>query len=262
VNGYPAALWVEALKARRSKVPWLAAAAYSLVPFVGGLFMFILKNPDEARQLGLITAKAQLTVGAADWPAYLDLLAQATAVGGVMVFSIMTAWIFGREFTDNTAKELLAVPTARTAIVAAKFTTVVVWAIALVGLIVVLGLGVGLAVGLPGWSSDVLRRGVGNLAASALLTLALMPPVAFLASTGRGYLPPLGWAILTVVLAQIIAVTGWGSWFPWAVPALFSGLAGPRSEQVGPHSYVIVALVLVGGIAATVSWWRNADQTG
>ncbi|HUV07130.1 MAG TPA: hypothetical protein VMX75_05335, partial [Spirochaetia bacterium] len=55
------------------------------------------------------------------------------------------------------------------------------------------------------------------------LTLALMSPVAILASVGRGYLPPFGWVILTLFLSQLIAAMGWGSWFPWSVPALFSG---------------------------------------
>ena len=79
MSHFRAALWVEFLKARRSKVPWLTAFGFALVPFVGGLFMVILKDPVRARSMGLIGAKAQLTAGVADWPAFLGLLAQATA---------------------------------------------------------------------------------------------------------------------------------------------------------------------------------------
>jgi len=60
---------------------------------------------------------------------------------------------------------------------------------------------------------------------------------------------------------QIIAATGWGDWFPWSVPALFSGVVGPRSEQLGVHSYVLVFLTSVIGLMATYWYWRNADQT-
>jgi ABC-2 type transport system permease protein len=88
----------------------------------------------------------------------------------------------------------------------------------------------------------------------------LMPFVALFASAGRGYLPPLGWAFLTLTLAQIAAVLGWGDWFPWSVPALLSGMAGPRAEQVGMHSYVLVSLAFITGIAATIAWWQGADQ--
>jgi ABC-2 type transport system permease protein len=211
--------------------------------------------------MGLISAKAQLTVGVADWPTFLGVLAQATAVGGTVLFSLITAWIFGREFSDHTAKELLATPTPRAAIITAKFVVVAAWTAGLVALIGVLGLAVGQAIGLPGWSWAVLWRGAGDLALTTLLALALMPPVAWLASAGRGYLPPLAWAMLTLFLAQILAATGWGAWFPWSVPPLFSGLAGPRADQLGPHSYVLVVLTLAAGLLATFVWWHRADQT-
>jgi ABC-2 type transport system permease protein len=67
--------------------------------------------------------------------------------------------------------------------------------------------------------------------------------------------------VLTIVLAQIAAITGWGDWFPWSVPALFSGAAGPRAELLGIHSYILVLLAGVAGLAATFYWWRTADQT-
>jgi ABC-2 type transport system permease protein len=258
---FRAALWAEALKARRSKVPWLTALGFSLAPLVGGLFMFILKDPERARSMGLIGAKAQLAAGVADWPTMLGLLAQATAVGGGLLFTLVTTWVFGREFSEHTAKELLALPTPRAAIVGAKFVIVGIWAAGLTALVLVLGLGVGATVGLPGWSTALLWRAASDLFVTAGLTLALMTPVALLASAGRSYLPPLGWAFLTFFLAQILAAIGWGAWFLWSVPALFSELAGPRATQIGLQSYVVVGLTFGGGLAGTFVWWHIADQT-
>ena len=258
---FRAALWAEALKARRSKVPWLTALGFSLAPLVGGLFMIILKDPERARSMGLISAKAQLAAGVADWPTMLSLLAQATAVGGGLLFTLVTTWVFGREFSDHTAKELLALPTPRAAIVAAKFVVVGMWAAGLTALVLVLGLVVGAAVGLPGWSPALLWRAAGAQVVTAVLTLALMTPVALLASAGRGYLPPLGWAFLTSFLAQILAAIGWGAWFPWSVPALFSEIAGPRARQIGLQSYVVVGVTFVIGLAGTFMWWNRVDQT-
>jgi ABC-2 type transport system permease protein len=89
----------------------------------------------------------------------------------------------------------------------------------------------------------------------------LIPFVALLASIGRGYMPAFGWAVLTIVLAQIAAATGWGDWFPWSVPALFSGVAGPRSELLGSYSYAVVIVASIIGLTATFYWWHSADQT-
>jgi ABC-2 type transport system permease protein len=103
-------IWSEALKARRSRLPWVTAAAFAVAAAVGGLLMFILQDPARARAMGLLGTKAQLAGGTADWPGYLALLAQITAVGGTLIFGVVAIWTFGREFSDHTAKDLLALP--------------------------------------------------------------------------------------------------------------------------------------------------------
>ena len=261
MNGFLPSLWAETLKMRRSKVPLFTALGFSIAPLVGGLFMIILKDPEAARSMGLISAKAQLTAGVADWPTFFSILAQAVAVGGGILFAVLASWIFGREFSDRTAKELLALPTTRKAIVAAKFVVMATWAFLLTVWIFLLGLLVGRLVVIPGWSGALLRSASFDILGTALLVIALLPFVALLASMGRGYLPPFGWTIFTVVLAQITVVTGWGDWFAWSVPALFSGAAGPRAALLGTHSYLLVFLASLIGLAATFYWWQNADQT-
>ncbi|WP_424346811.1 hypothetical protein [Kocuria sp. CH-021] len=56
-----AALHAEALKLRRSRVPWATAGAVLLAGAVGAFFMFVLQDVDRARTLGLLGTKAQLT---------------------------------------------------------------------------------------------------------------------------------------------------------------------------------------------------------
>jgi ABC-2 type transport system permease protein len=130
----------------------------------------------------------------------------------------------------------------------------------LTALVAGIGYVVGTALQLPGWSPAVFLRGVGDVFVAAGLTLALMPAVALAASAGRSYLPAFGWVILTIFLAQIVAATGWGDWFPWSVPALYSGIAGERDTQLGTHSYAVVVLALVVGTVGTFMWWHRADQ--
>ena len=261
MNSVLPALWTETLKMRRSKIPFFTAIGFSLAPLVGGLFMVILKDPEAARTMGLISAKAQLTAGTAEWSTLFNLLAQATAVGGAILFSVFTIWLFGREFSDHTIKESLALPTSREAIVTAKLIVLTVWTL----LLTLLGFGLGLLVGkfvvIPGWSPELLQAASIDILGAGVLTIMLLPFVALMASLGRGYMASFGWMILTVFLAQIAIITGWGDWFPWSVPALFSGAAGPRGELLGFHSYVIVVLASAISITATFYWWRSADQT-
>ena len=116
---------------RRSVAPLLTALAFAIAPLVGGLFMYILADPERARRMGLIGQKAQLAGGGSDWPAYFAFLAQAATVGGFVLFAFVIAWVFGREFSDGTVRYLLALPTSRAAIIAAKLVVVALWCAAL-----------------------------------------------------------------------------------------------------------------------------------
>src|SRR5918995_1018061 len=261
MTNFQSALWAETLKARRSKVPWLAAIGFTLAPLMDGLFMFIMKDPERAREMGLLSVKAQMAMSTAEWGTFFSVLSQAIAIGGSIVFSIVTAWIFGREFSDHTAKDLIALPTSRENIVTAKLLVIAAWVFAVSLWLYLIGLLIGSLVDIPGWTTELAWQSFIDILATAGMTLLLMTPVAFIASMGRGYLPPLGWAVLMIFFSQIIAATGWGDWFPWAVPALFSGAAGPRGSLIGVHSYVLVMLASMAGLAATFYWWRNADQT-
>jgi ABC-2 type transport system permease protein len=261
MNSFSSALWTETLKLRRSKVPLFTAIGFSFPALVGGLFMIILKDPSRAQSMGLISTKAQLAVGVAEWATLFNLLAQATAVGGSILFSVFTAWVFGREFSDHTAKELLALPTSREAIVGAKFVVVSAWTFILTLLCYILGLIVGQLVDIPGWSLPLLRSASIDILGAGILTILLLPYVAYFASAGKGYLPSFGWMILTVALAQIVVITGWGDFFPWSIPALFSGAAGPRAGLLGWYSYPILLIASLIGLAMTFNWWRNADHT-
>jgi ABC-2 type transport system permease protein len=260
MNAFFAALWAEALKARRSKISLLTLGGYLFMPFVAGLFLFILKDPERARSMGLISVKAQITAAVADWPTYFGILTMGVGVAGSILFAIITAWVFGREFSDHTVKELLALPTSRGIIVSAKFVLTVLWIMALTLFIFIVALGIGALIDIPGWSLALAWESFTSLMLAAFLITMLTPFVAFFASVGRGYLPPLGWAILTMALAQVIIVMGWGDWFPWAVPGLLSTLMGPR-EPIALHSYLVVLLACVIGVMATFMWWQNADQT-
>jgi ABC-2 type transport system permease protein len=262
VNALRAAIGTELLKARRSRVPWGVAVGFSVAPLVSGLFMVILQDPERARSIGLIGAKAQLTAGTADWPTFLDMLGQAVAIGGAILFAFLTAWVFGREFADRTIRGLLANPTPRRTIVLAKACVIAIWSLAISAWVISLGLVIGALLGLPGWAAADAGATVGAIALAAVLTIALQSGAALFAGIGRGYIAPLAWTISMIVVAQVVAVLGWGAWFPWSVPALLAGAGGDAVEPVTPAGVLVVVVVAASGLAATIAWWDRADQTG
>ena len=77
-----AAFWAERLKARRSKAPLLSIMLFSLFPLVSGLFMVIIRDPVAAQSMGIISMKAQIVAGEANWRAFFDVIFQELALGG------------------------------------------------------------------------------------------------------------------------------------------------------------------------------------
>jgi len=53
---------------------------------------------------------------------------------------------------------------------------------------------------------------------TTLLTVMVGVPIAFFAMWGKGYLAPLGFVAITMVVAKVIASIGYGSYFPWSIP--------------------------------------------
>jgi len=252
-------LWIELRKAWRSRVPLATTLGFLMVPVVCAVMMIIFKDPEFARKAGLISMKANLMGGTADWPTYMNMLAQAIAIGGIMLFSIIESWVFGREFVDGTLKDWLAVPVPRGSILLAKFIVTGAWAASMVIMVYGISMGLGALIGLPQGSPQVILSGSRVLLVSTLLVMGVVTPFALLASIGRGYLLSIGITILAVALANVMGILGWGSQFPWAVPAFYANMAG-KGLAIEPVGYWIVLLTGLLGIIGTVVWWRYADQ--
>lgn len=257
---FAAVLTTEVLKLRRSMVTWLTLLAFALEPLGTGLFMWIVQEPGRAAELGLMGAKADLLGLEATWPAYLAMITQMIGIVGGLILAVITAYVYGREYTEGTARYMLALPVPRRWFVLAKLAVVGAWWLALVGAILVEAALVAVALGLPGFSPGVLYGGVGDALLAAGLGLALAPVVAWIATLGRGYLPPLGFAMLALVLGNVLGATGWGKWFPWSIVPLFAGVAGPRAESLAGGSVVIVAVTGLVGLGATVLQMARSDS--
>ncbi len=250
---------VESKKFFHSRVPLITLTAFIMIPFMGGFFMYILQDPTLAKEMGFISAKANI-MGTADWPSYLNLLSQAIALGGLIVFGFVASWIFGREYADRTIKDLLALPVSRDIIVLSKYIVMFLWCAILSLFVICLGIVVGKLVDISCFSWVTVVQGVQVFFFCSILTILVSTPVGFIASIGRGYLSPLGFIIFTLILAQLVAAIGYGQFFPWSIPALFSGITGEDIYIAGNTSIIILLTTSLLGIISTILWWRYADQ--
>jgi ABC-2 type transport system permease protein len=257
MNNLSDMIWIEFRKAIRSRMPLFTALGSLFMPFGIGFLIFIARNPELSQKLGLVGAKANLMAySATNWQSYMGLSAMIIAAGGFFLSCLVISWVFGREFSDGTLKDLLAVPVPRSSIVMAKYIVVDAWSGMLTIVILVAGLIVGAIIQLPDGSGPVIFQGIGLVIATACLVIMVLTPFALFASVGRGYLLPLGLAILAVMMANIIALVGLGEYYPWAVPGLFAQAKGTLS----PIGYWVAILTGLAGVVGTYLWWKFADQ--
>jgi len=251
----------ELMKAKYTSTLWWTFIAFALAPMMGGAFIMIIQDPDAVAHGGGLVAKAKAMKMEANWKSYLDLLTQAVGVGGVLAFGFVASWLFGREYSDGTAKDLLSLPTSRTKILNAKFTVYIIWCLALVVSNLLIGFLIGTILQLPATENNILLSLLTEYFVTTILTILIGVPIAFFALLGKGYLAPLGFVALTLVLAQVIAAIGYGSYFPWSIPGLYSGAGGEYKKLLDNYSYSILILTCIAGYLATVIYWKTADQT-
>jgi ABC-type transport system involved in multi-copper enzyme maturation permease subunit len=252
----------EVNKNKHSKITWITFIAFSLAPIFGGVFMLLMKDNGYEGLSGAFKQKAVLMSFAANWSSYLSLLSQAVGVGGVLIFGFVASWLFGREYSDGTAKDLLSLPTSRVKILNAKFIYYIIWCFALVISNLLLGLLFGFLLELPGWETVIFANNMEIYFNTTILIILLNTPIAFFAIIGKGYLAPLGFVALALVFAQIIGAMGFGKYFPWSIPGIYSGSGGEELKlQLNVLSYIIIIMTSVLGYLSTVLWWKHADQS-
>jgi ABC-2 type transport system permease protein len=258
MNNLSDMLWIETRKAIRSRMPLWTALGSLFMPLGIAFLIFVARNPEISQQLGLVSAKADLMAYAAtDWQSYLGLFGMIIAAGGLILFSLVITWVFGREFTDGTLKDMLAVPVGRSSIVLAKYILASAWSAGLALVILLAGLVTGAVLRLPGGSPSVILQGSALVLITACLVIAVVAPFAFFASVGRGYLLSIGVTVLALMAANLVALAGWGEYFPWGVPGIYAMGNSPLTTV----SYWIVTLTGLGGIIGTYLWWKYADQS-
>jgi len=261
MNTFIPALYTETIKTLKSKVLWITMIFFVFIGAMMGVLMMVAKNPEMAGGSAIMSTKASF-VSEASWPAFFVLLQQLVLVLSMIGPGVVIIWLFGREYSDRTLKEIMSLPVSRTSIVAAKFLIGFIWSLILIILMVFASVITGSLAGLTGWSEIDVVSFSGSLILISVLTILLTTPFAFITCASRGLLLPVAMIILIMIITQFLSA-GFPEatlWFPWAIPALLSGVAGDLLPHATILSYIILALTAAMGAFATAMWWKYTDH--
>jgi len=260
-SGFPAVLGTEFSKLRRSGITWITFAVFVFMVGVSAFFMWMMKHPGMAESLGLMGQKAQMAIGGAEinWESYLGLVLEMCGIAGMMLASVILTYLFGREYVELTAKNMLALPVPRWQFVAAKLAVGALWFAALTVWTVALVPAFGALAGLGPLPAGLFVPTAGKIAIASLMGFACAVFAAWIAVETRGYLAPMGYAIFSMLLAVAIGATDWGRWAPWSILMWFTGASGPEKELL-PGSFAVVALFFGLGVSLILRHETRADN--
>jgi ABC-2 type transport system permease protein len=185
---------------------------------------------------------------------------------GILLFGLMAAFLFGREYAEGVAPNALTVPMRRELFVLAKLMILAVWAFALAVLSVVAQGVWATALGHTGFAWSAVYSAFGDTFQVALLIFFTLPVVALVAVVSRSVFAPMIFSALGFSVGMIGGVAGWGEWLPWAMPAAIGGtflepLGASGATSIGAGSWAIAATLFVVGVAALLYWVNHADST-
>jgi ABC-2 type transport system permease protein len=240
------ALTAELLKLKRSSLPlWTG--------------LIVLMAPLFAHEFTKSVPGVHVT-----WAAFMRIgPALLASWYGTVLFGLVTAYVFGREYSEGTAKEMLTLPIRRECFVAAKTAILVAWLLGLTLLSVAVQAGGAAIVGIDGASWAVATECLGVSLKAALLIFATLPVVALLAMRGKGYLAPLAYSGVAATLGLGLAEAGWTRWFPWSMQMTVAGMAlfpAVPMPSLVTASWVLMALVFAAGAGGVVWYFDSADS--
>lgn len=258
------ALAAEFSKLRRSRmILWTALIiiGYSSIglatyPVIEDLIANMPATADSATNPYVI---AEITV--INWENAVRFIAMGVSgAWGVMLLSLITAYVFGRELRDGTDVASATLPVRREYFVIAKLIVIAVWAVALAALAVLAQVGVGaIYLGLDGFKwSYVWGAFVDTLYAMVPLYLTL-PLVAWLSLRRKGYLWPMLFALVMFTLASSLIGLDFAAYFPWSMPIVLVGVTWmPLTGDLTAVSWLIAVAVFAVGLLLV---FRRANRS-
>ena len=239
-------LYCEFLKLKRSKMFFISVLGAMVAPVMvfAGLIKAKITEPDK-----IIT--------------YSDMLEQTNLyvllLFGVIVYGVIAAYLFSREYTENTLKSVLTIPISKEAFLTAKFLMLFVWMMILTAVAWVSTLLLGIVGNAAELSSDVIIQSIKEYFLGAFLLYFTMSPFVFITLWLKNLVTPII-AAATVVLGNVaLANEDLAVLFPWTSPYLIASGDIEKYKYSTEIAIIIIFVVFFIGIFTSFVYFKKQD---
>lgn len=244
------ALSTEAAKLKREPIVLWSIATVIVAPGLSNVFATAQDGALEAMSWAAFFSLGSMTMGT--WY-------------GILLFGLITATLFGREYVQGVAPTMLTAPVRREYFVVARLIVLAVWILVLSALSLLAQGLVASMLGLEGFAWPEVWPVVADVMTVALLIFLTLPLVALVAVASRGVFAPMMLSAVGFLAGMMGGIAGW-EWLPWAMPTAISGSffgpMVPSDAELGIVSWAISLAVFLASTAATLLWVNRADAAG
>lgn len=239
-------LYCEFLKLKRSKMFVISILGEMVAPVMvfAGLIKARIRNPEK-----IIT--------------YLDMLEQTNLyvllLFGVIVYCVIAAYLFSREYTENTLKAVLTVPISKTSFIFGKFFMLFAWVMILTFVAWSTTLLLSAIGAAEEFSYMVLAKSFKQYFLGAILLYFTMSPFVFITLWFKNLLPPIIGAAAVTMLNIALFNEDLAVLFPWSSAYLIA------ADQVGKYNYsaglalIIILITSAAGFIASTLYFKKQD---
>ncbi|WP_409343198.1 ABC transporter permease [Paenibacillus sp. MBLB4367] len=238
-------VYTELLKLKRAKmflVSVVGAAAAPIMMFIGFLNMRKDK-PETPITFELSFYNTNL---------YVLLLI------GTLLYGIITAYLFNREYAEDTLKNLLTIPVSRISLLISKWIMLFLWIVVLTLVAWGLTLLLGLIGRFEGLDASVITGSLKQYIVGAAFIFLLSTPTVFITLLFKNYVPTIIFTAIVTMGNVALAEQDYQGLFPWsAVHVIASGEFAPAYPAL--YSYAAILLTSIAGFLATIIYFKRTD---
>jgi len=239
-------LVAELLKLKRSRMVLLTLAGAAAAPFMVVVSTYIHIHTKEP---GLVVPFSKL---------FFDVNLYASLLTGIPLYGVAAAWLYSREYTEDTLKNLLTIPVSRTGLLLSKLALLFLWILTLAVTAWALTLTLGLLGGFGGLSASLLLASFKQFTGAAALLFALCTPVICIALVMRHLVPAMIFSIAVTMVTVMGSTSEYKGLIPWSAAFdLVNGTLLPVYPAL--YSYVSIAATSIAGLAAALIHFERTD---
>ncbi|MGG3573923.1 ABC transporter permease [Bacillus gobiensis] len=238
-------LYAELLKLKRAQMFLVSVIGASAVPVM--IFISALNTKIKTPDIPIHFAEA---FGESNM--YVLMLI------GPLLYGVITSYLFSREFTENTLKNLLTIPVSRVSLIASKMVLLLIWIIVLTLVAWVLTFIVGLIFQFEDMSINVLLQSIKQFMIGAFLLFLLSAPTMLVTFLFKNYVPTIIFTAAITMANIAIVNSEYKALFPWsAVHVIASNGFVPEFSPF--LSYLSILLTSLVGLVASIVYFKKLD---